>query len=143
MSPQVVHIEDSGERATSGEGARGGVNPQRAAAGEAESSEGEGVGRSTGSLGTLRGPRTARTGSRPSNFLGASGELGRLGLVSGLAAFAASGPGSGSGSGPGLAFWVGSVAREAGLLAGEAAVAGFGFGFDGVGLASGIWGLGF
>ena len=40
MSPQVVHIEDSGERATSGEGARGGVNPQRAAAGEAESSEG-------------------------------------------------------------------------------------------------------
>src|SRR6185503_11408915 len=137
MSPQVVHIEDSGERATSGEGARGGVNPQRAAAGEAESSEGEGVGRSTGSLGTLRGPRTARTGSRPSNFLGASGELGRLGLVSGLAAFAA----SGSGSGPGLAFWVGSVACEAGLLAGEAAVAGFGF--DGVGLASGIWGLGF
>ena len=41
MPPQFVGIQDSGEHRTSGEGAQGGVNPRCAAAGEAETSEGE------------------------------------------------------------------------------------------------------
>src|SRR2546427_9178297 len=41
MPPQFVGIQDSGEHRTSGERAKGGVNPRCAAAGEAKASEGE------------------------------------------------------------------------------------------------------
>jgi hypothetical protein len=75
MFPQFVRKEDSGEHATSGEGARRRVNLRRATAGEAGTFEGEDG--SDGLLGRwahLKGANFSQ-GSRPSIL--ESGEQGR------------------------------------------------------------------